>query len=75
MKICIYGDLAERVDFAHWWSLIGKGLHLQPAQQACFIYFFKVVELVGGGSFINGPTPSNLYMLHLYLDLLSQTKV
>ena len=25
------------VDFAHWWSFIGKGLLLQPVQQACFI--------------------------------------
>ena len=31
-----YGDFAELVDFAHWWSFIGKGLLLQPAQQACF---------------------------------------
>ena len=31
-----YGDFAEGVDFAHWWSFIGKGLRLQPAQQACF---------------------------------------
>ena len=27
---------AEWVDFAHWWSFIGKGLRLQPAQKACF---------------------------------------
>ena len=32
-----YGDLAEWVDFAHWWSFIGKGLRLQPAQQSCFL--------------------------------------
>jgi hypothetical protein len=31
-----YGDFAEWVDFAYWWSFIGKGLRLQPAQQACF---------------------------------------
>ena len=24
------------MDFAYWWSCIGKGLRLQPAQQACF---------------------------------------
>ena len=30
-----YGDFAEWVDFAHWWSFIGKGLRLQPVQQAC----------------------------------------
>ena len=29
-------DFAELVDFAYWWSCIGKGLHLQPVQQACF---------------------------------------
>ena len=26
-----YGDFSERVDFAFWWSFIGKGLRLQPA--------------------------------------------
>ena len=31
------GDFAEWVDFAYWWSCIGKGLRLHPAQQACFI--------------------------------------
>jgi hypothetical protein len=31
--------LAEWVDFAHWWSFIGKGLLLQPAQQAYFVPF------------------------------------
>jgi hypothetical protein len=31
-----YGNVAEWVDFVHWWSFIGKGLLLQPAQQACF---------------------------------------
>ena len=25
------------VDFAYWWSFIGRGLRLQPAQQACFM--------------------------------------
>ena len=29
-----YGDFAECVDFAYWWSCIGKGLRLQPLQQA-----------------------------------------
>ena len=33
-----YGDFAEWVDFAYWWSFIGKGLRLQPAQQACLLY-------------------------------------
>ena len=32
-----YGDFAEWSSFAHWWSFIGKGLRLQPAQQAGFI--------------------------------------
>ena len=35
-KYASYGDFAEWMDFAHLWSFIGKGLHLQPAQQACF---------------------------------------
>ena len=30
-----YGDFAEWVDFAPWWSFIWKGLRLQAAQQAC----------------------------------------
>ena len=33
-----YRDFAELVDFAYWWSCIGKGLRLQPAQQACSYY-------------------------------------
>ena len=32
-----YGDFAEWVDFASWWSCIGKGLRLQPARQAFFL--------------------------------------
>ena len=32
-----YGPFTEGVDFAYWWSCIGKGLRLQPAQQACLI--------------------------------------
>ena len=31
-----YGNFAEWVVCAHWWSSIGKGLRLEPAQQACF---------------------------------------
>ena len=31
-----YGGFAGWVDFSHWWSFIGKGLCLQPVQQACF---------------------------------------
>ena len=33
----IYGNFEERVDFAYWWSFIGKGLCLQPAQEGYFI--------------------------------------
>ena len=32
----MYGNFAELVDLAYWWSCIGKSLRLQPAQQACF---------------------------------------
>ena len=28
-----YGNFAELVDFAYWWSCIGKGLSLQPAHK------------------------------------------
>ena len=35
-----YGHFSEAVDFAYWWSCIGKGLRLQPAQQACFIVIY-----------------------------------
>ena len=31
-----YGHFTEGVDFVYRWSCIGKGLRLQPAQQACF---------------------------------------
>ena len=38
---CITGSrvmaiLMNGKDFAYWWSGIGKGLRLKPAQQACF---------------------------------------
>ena len=36
LLILKFGDFAEWVGFAYWWSFIGKGLRLQPAQQACF---------------------------------------
>ena len=32
----INGHFTEGVDLANWWSCVGKGLHLQSAQQACF---------------------------------------
>ena len=31
-----YGHFTEGMDLAYWWSCIGKGLCLQPAQKACF---------------------------------------
>ena len=39
---CNVRDFAEWVDFAYWWSSIGKGLRLQPVQQACF----KCIEVL-----------------------------
>ena len=32
-----YGHFTEGVDFAYWRSCVGKGLRLQPAQQAFYI--------------------------------------
>ena len=32
-----YGHFTKGVDFAYWWSFIGKDLRLQPAQQACLL--------------------------------------
>ena len=53
----IYGHFTEGVDQAYWGSCIGKGLRLQPAQQACFYYnsfirvsayrFFRVILYQG----------------------------
>ena len=37
---------AERVDFVYWWSFIGKGLHLQPAQQACYDLNGRTIRLI-----------------------------
>ena len=36
-----YGHFTELVDFAYYWSGIGKGLRLQLAQQACFYGFLQ----------------------------------
>ena len=36
------------------------------------LFFYKVVELVGGASVINGPTPSSL---NVYANMLDKTKV
>ena len=38
-------DFAGGVDFAYWWSCIGKGLRLQPAQQACLYARTKIFIL------------------------------
>ena len=32
-----YGNFGEWRDFTYWWSCIGRGLCLQPAQQACLL--------------------------------------
>ena len=39
-----YGIFAERGDFAYCWSCFGKGLRLQPAQQAC-LYSLSIRSL------------------------------
>ena len=40
------GHFSEGADFANWWSCIGKGLRLQPVQQACFdIYMTSMVKI------------------------------
>ena len=31
-----YSHFTEGVEFARWWSFIGKGLRLQPAQKGLF---------------------------------------
>ena len=35
------------------------------------IFFYKVVELAGGGSVINGPTPSSLNFYENMLDIFA----
>ena len=38
-----YSQFAGAVDFAYWWSCIGKGQSLQPLQalqQACFLELY-----------------------------------
>ena len=37
-----YGDFAKYVNFAYWWTFIGKGLRLQPAQQVCLFYILLI---------------------------------
>ena len=44
IKIAVsYGNFAEWVDLAYWWSCIRKGLRLLPAQQDCFYLFLHVL--------------------------------
>ena len=40
-----YGHFTEGVEFAYCWSCIGKGLRLQPAQQACFLMVYNSFKL------------------------------
>ena len=37
------GHFTEGVDFAYEWRCIGKGLRLQPVQQACFQHIIIIV--------------------------------
>ena len=39
-----YSHFTERVDFAHYWSCIGKGLRLQPAWRLKKIYWRKIIN-------------------------------
>ena len=39
-----YGHFAELVDFAYWWSFIGKGLRLKPPQQAIFFVYLGQIQ-------------------------------
>ena len=41
-----YSDFDQLVDFAYWWSCIGKGLRLQSVQYACFLYSDIAIYLV-----------------------------
>ena len=36
------------MDFAYWWSFIGRGSGLQPAQQACFLKLDNSVKSIFG---------------------------
>ena len=40
------------VDFAHWWSFIGKGLNMQPAQQASLLSLLSSKYYLAVNSFI-----------------------
>ena len=51
-----YGNFAEWVYFAYWWSCIGKGMRLQPAQQACFTTHCT------GGNCLDSLTTSTLWL-------------
>ena len=40
-----YGDFAEKVDYAYWWSCIWIGLRLQSMQQACFLALARLISI------------------------------
>ena len=44
----MYGHFTKGVDLAYWWSCIGKGLRLQPAQQACFPLYIFLCDVCSG---------------------------
>ena len=41
-----YRSFYLRGEFAYWWSCIGKGLRLQPAQQACLMNYWTTLLVV-----------------------------
>ena len=43
MLVNSYCNFDKKINFAYSWSFIGKGLHLQPAQEACFSQFFLYI--------------------------------
>ena len=45
-----------RGEFTYQWSCIGKGLRLQPAQQACFLDLGSSIKLDGVGPVDNRPS-------------------
>ena len=46
-----YGYFREGVDFAYWWCFIGKGLRLQPAQQARLSFISDLTFIVPQGEY------------------------
>ena len=48
----------EGMDLAYWWNFIGKGLRLQPVQQACFKSMIpNKLSRVGVGAKVKGKIP------------------